>query len=172
MGTGPIFFSPPSAEAKGPMDCGPAGAELKLLGLDRSRTGRESSMRPMDRGGLQACHGGGLDWWVDGSAPGASLLPAALARWADLFKDPAAAILKSNRLRTVASFDPARLSLPGSGPGGAAAGGRWILKHYRHGDLPDRIRYRFAPSRAAREWAALRGLRSLGFAAPRPLGTL
>src|SRR5262245_65787129 len=70
-------------------------------------------------------------------------------------------------MRTVVRLDPR--SLFGPGEPEPALPGRWILKQYRHADWPDRLRYRFVPSRAEREWRALRRLRELGFAAPRPL---
>ncbi len=104
---------------------------------------------------------GELAWTIDplvsAGDPIRGRLEGALRRWSDLPADPASREIKSNRLRTVVRYDPGLARV------------RWILKQYRHPGRLDRLRFRFIPSHAEREWQALRRLRDLGFAAPRPL---
>ncbi len=109
----------------------------------------------------------GLNWTVDAPDEATALLVArTLSSWREIFQEPRGEITKSNRLRTVLRFDPRCLS---GEPVPFSWKTRWILKQYRHGDRPDRLRHRFFKSRAAKEWEGLRRLRELGLPAPRPL---
>ncbi len=130
---------------------GNAAQEGESCGTEGGRGARERTAR----------RPGELRWTIDPALssgdPLRGPLESALRRWADLPEDPAAQVIKSNRLRTVVRYDPG-LAPP-----------RWILKQYRHPGWLDRLRFRFIPSHAEREWQALRRLRELGFDAPRPL---
>jgi len=121
--------------------------------------------------------GGDLEWTIDCPPRLAGQLDGILGNWKEIFRNPPEGVIKSNRIRTVLRLQPGRLSPSARGEDSSGSrhsssrsgDGGWILKQYRHGGWIDRLRYRFVPSRAVREWRGLRRLRDLGFPAPRPL---
>ncbi|MFN0059641.1 MAG: lipopolysaccharide kinase InaA family protein [Planctomycetota bacterium] len=94
--------------------------------------------------------------WQFANAVESALAPM-LARWSELEAIPGAKILKQNLLRTVIAV-PATDRLPAL-----------IVKRYRSRDLWEQCKYWFLPSRAAREWEALRHLAASGVTGPRAL---
>lgn len=87
----------------------------------------------------------------------ASLAPI-IDRWDGLESWPGASVLKSNPLRTVIALPPEndRPAL--------------IVKRYHVKEGRERLKYLLFPSRAKREWRALRRLRRAGVAVPEPYG--
>lgn len=98
------------------------------------------------------------DWVVGATGVSRESLAPLAAEWHRLEEWPGTAVLKSNPSRDV-------LRLPSEEGRPSLA-----VKRYRVRGRAERWKYRFLPSRAAREWRALRELHAAALPVPQPVG--